>query len=291
MRKLQLKLDSYHTEDVREALRELYGRRPVVGVLSTRIRNTTRPDIKFATFGVEAEYKAYLTALGCEVVVIMPDTSPSSVNIDMLLLPGGADISVALHRSEAVDAYQGADNPAFTEFYTKHFNKWREAEIPMFGICAGFQGLNLALGGGITEHGLNHSLGTSTHYLVTRKGEVIETNSRHHQFVRLHQLAEGLEPTVLCGYREDDEKSTSSLAVFVKGRTVETLAQSSRISHVEAFRGRNCAGVQWHPESGFVDRFTRGEWFANKEIFVLLVNALGLDVEEAKEEAFCYLTQ
>ena len=120
-------------------------------------------------------------------------------------------------------------------FYHNNLKSYIERGIPVFGICLGFQQLNVFFGGKITQHLPNYNIND---YSVPRE-QLIQScdivagwskyktqlvNSLHHQGVQLSDLSTELNAIATSQYGE--------------------------ITLVEAFIHKSLAvaAVQWHPE-------------------------------------------
>ena len=160
--------------------------------------------------------------------------------MDGLLLPGGADLDPALygetpHPSVAVEG-------ARDDLELAAWSAAREGGVPIFGVCRGFQAINVFSGGTLLQHLEGHD--SPTHApeahplhldpasrLATILGETdpllsTEVNTYHHQAVRRADLAAGLV--------------ASAVAPHDDGELVEAL---------EAADGDDwLIGVQFHPE-------------------------------------------
>jgi gamma-glutamyl-gamma-aminobutyrate hydrolase PuuD len=274
-------------------------RKVIIGILTTFVRNQIRPE-KRGTMGIEAAYHDLFSQYG-EVRIVTPDQDPSEMNIDLLVLPGGADISDALLNNQKFSIKSGSDNPLYTHFYKNSFNKWLEAGVPMFGICLGMQAINVMLGGAVTRHGTGHQLSDNgLHPILSYNKELgiydgvptssikrpIETkvNSRHHQFVRHDDLASGLFPisfgkpagTVMnrnmLGTSKGNDYGTSSVFRYHAGERDVVIPENN--THIEAFKHTYfpIAAVQWHPEDMVArgEQFTKGDFVSHKLIEWLL---------------------
>lgn len=279
-------------------------RKKLIGVLVTQ---ASHPETyKGQIIGIEEQYLKMFSEYG-RVVAIMPDMKPSDIKLDLLVLPGGADLDTSFTcNGDDLVVGNGTANPMYSQFYRYFLPAWLKARVPVFGICLGFQALNVCLGGGLTSDGPNHAI-TGYHpitafneklkifYTISaytkgveyKRPERIDVNSRHHQFVQPHQLAKCLLPVAL-GVMNDDflktqdhanslweidtKKNTASpglLQHFYNGNYKEL---NGRISHIEAFvhASQKIAGVQWHPESMWRENFKRGDEVSHKMITWLL---------------------
>ena len=143
---------------------------------------------------------------------------------DGLMLNGGNDIDPAYYGEEvdgAMDILADRDEWEFALI-----KGYIEAGKPVFGICRGFQLINIFFGGSLHQHIENHR--NVVHHVYAVEGSLLHkfhgaefpVNSVHHQAVKL--LGEGL-----------DAIATSADDGFVEAFVHESLP---------------IMGVQWHPE-------------------------------------------
>ena len=195
-----------------------------------------------------ASFDTYLDAVrraGGEPVALDPTSTvrereAALSTMDGLLLPGGADLDPALygeapHPSVAVEG-------ARDDLEQAAWSAARERGVPIFGVCRGFQAINVFSGGTLLQHLEGHDSPTQdpaphplhldpASRLATILGETdpllsTEVNSYHHQAVRRADLAPGLV--------------ASAVAPHDDGELVEAL---------EAAEGDDwLIGVQFHPE-------------------------------------------
>jgi len=274
------------------------------------VKNSSRP-AKKGTLGIEHAYHSFFSQYG-RVAIVTPDELPGERHLDLLVLPGGADLSTAFQKNTfTLDS--GSDNVAFTQFYNNSFSKW-VGKVPIFGICLGMQAINKMLGGTITPHGIGHQLEDDglhgiAYYSNKSSGLVLggtvgattKVNSRHHQFIRHQDLAECLFPVAFGASHTNRNvttallgQSTCPLEVFKEyyyDRTPEKLHKISPLNtHIEAYTHFELpiGAVQWHPEDLFQrgDAFTRGDLVSHKIIEWLLnwTESEGVEIPvEAKE--------
>lgn len=165
---------------------------------------------------------------GEATIAYMPEFDTS---YDALVLCGGNDIDPKYY-NEPINGSVEIDEPRDTlEF--KLLKAYLDAGKPVFGICRGFQLLNIYFGGSMIQHlpdaeihtcGQDHYL---AHNVTAKEGSVLHrlygkefpVNSAHHQAVK--ELGKDLIPTA---YWQD--------------------------TYVEAFEHKTLPvlGVQWHPE-------------------------------------------
>jgi putative glutamine amidotransferase len=195
-----------------------------------------------------ASFDGYLEAVrraGGDPVPLDPTASDSERSsalaaMEGLLLPGGADLDPALYGEDPhpAVAVEGARDDLELAAWTAA----RERGIPIFGVCRGFQAINVFSGGRLVQHLEGHDSPTSSpeaHPLhldpssrlaaILGDGEPLlrtEVNSYHHQAVRAADLAPGLV--------------ASALAPHDEGELVEALEASDGDDWL--------VGVQFHPE-------------------------------------------
>ena len=160
--------------------------------------------------------------------------------MDGLLLPGGADLDPAL--------YGEAPHPAVSvegardDLELAAWSAARERGVPIFGVCRGFQAINVFSGGTLEQHLEGHDSPTAApeaHPLhldpASRLARILgetdpllrtEVNSYHHQAVRHADLAPGL--------------IASAAAPHHDGELVEALEAADADDWI--------VGVQFHPE-------------------------------------------
>ena len=176
----------------------------------------------------------YLKALrdaGFEVIAVdASDAVPSA--FDALCLTGGEDMEPARYgaaadpRTETIDGARDALELGLIATA-------RERDLPVLGICRGFQVINVAYGGSLLQHVDGHREKNgpiAPHVAVAAPGSKLaaacgtapfSVNARHHQAVAESGLAPGLVPTAI-----------------IDG-VVEAFEDPSQ---------RWLVAVQWHPE-------------------------------------------
>lgn len=185
-----------------------------------------------------------------KVVLVMPDQDVDT-SLDLLVLPGGADLSNSL--TGTFSPMNNPDNPSYTYFYNYSFKKWL-GKVPMFGICLGFQGMAVAMGSTLSQHLRGHQLDDNKlHDLVqqvdAKRSKVVQKiNSRHHQAFFLGSI-KGMKEI----YHSSHFTDANSLVEMARNKELKI------------------SGVQWHPEDMEHSRIDmRGDQIAIKEILTLL---------------------
>ena len=176
-------------------------------------------------------YRDVLRRAGADVVVLYPG-DPIPADLDGLMLSGGGDI--AADRYGANDEACAGVDPARDELEISAARQTIEHDLPVLGICRGFQVLNVVRGGqliqDIPDHNPAQRDGLVAHVVQPLSGsllaraigsEPLNVNSRHHQAVTRDVLGEGLAVTA----------------------EIDGLVEA-----FEATDRRWVVGVQWHPE-------------------------------------------
>ena len=176
----------------------------------------------------------YLKALGDAGFDVIPVDADAAApaEFDALCLAGGEDMEPSRYgaaadpKTEPADAKRDALELAL-------FATARERDLPVLGICRGFQVINVAYGGSLVQHVDGHREANGPivpHIAVATAGSKLaeacgaspfSVNARHHQAVDERSLGPGLKPTA-----------------HIDGL-------------VEAFEDPACrwlVAVQWHPE-------------------------------------------
>lgn len=197
--------------------------------------------------GIPSTYVHFLSQFG-KVVFVDALNDEIDETLDLLVLPGGADVNPARY-NEMPSPLCGKSNLFLEHFDVHILPKYidlikKKRNFGIFGICRGSQTLNVSFGGKLTQHkrlpvsrdrydlvdeliivnnNFNKRLESEKiNNILNTENAVYRTNSLHHQCYEKHQLSNKLE----------------------------ALAIDSTYGHVEAFRHKTLkiAGVQWHPE-------------------------------------------
>lgn len=188
------------------------------------------------------EYLAALRGAGLDVVALDPHDTPPE-DFEGLCLTGGGDIEP--HRyGEANRASEDID-PARDALELRVLGTALERDIPVLGICRGFQLINVAFGGRLEQHVAHHSPlhgPLAPHVATPVPGSLLAAasgdrphtvNSSHHQAVPEDAVAPSLRPTVrIDGLVEALESPAHRWVVAVQWhpeRTAEVSPEATRI--------------------------------------------------------------
>ena len=205
-----------------------------------RIALTIGKPTSARALAARGNYVAALQRARAEVIVLEPG-EPMPADGDGLCLAGGPDISPARYGES--DPTHLAKEPDL-ERDDLEFDAISTAlrrDIPVLGICRGFQLINVALGGTLVLHVDHHepenpdsvrlhhgvAIDPSSKLAAASGGAPLAVNSRHHQAVTSKELAPSL-------------RATASVGDLVEA--------------FESLEHRWVVGVQWHPERIGKDR-------------------------------------
>lgn len=173
-----------------------------------RIALTTSASRTTQNLAARERYVRALSAAGADVVVLEPgDTVPP--DIAGVCFAGGADIHPARYGEVDRDGLCGPIDEARDELELALAKVVLDADLPVLGICRGFQLLNVAFGGSLVMHVEGHQVSggdviahvvdvpAGTRLARATASGPMRVNSRHHQAVTRERLAPGLRATVL----------------------------------------------------------------------------------------------
>jgi putative glutamine amidotransferase len=187
-----------------------------------------------------ANYVAALERARAEVIVLEPG-DPIPADIDGLCLAGGPDISPARYGESDPEHLAKDPDLARDALEFDAIGGALRRDIPVLGICRGFQLINVAFGGRLVLDAPHHepedldsvrlhpnvAIDPNSKLAAASGRAPLAVNSRHHQAVTSKELAPSLHATATVG------------------------------DFIEAFESdehRWVVGVQWHPERIGKDR-------------------------------------
>jgi putative glutamine amidotransferase len=207
-----------------------------------RIGITIKSTAKDYFDGWVRNYWWAVTWAGGQPVLLAPETvslppDEQVAQLDGLLLSGGGDVHPK-HYNQRIDGtekhnvHQGRDHLELGLARAA-----LAADLPILGVCRGFQVLNIAAGGGLVQHVEGHRSpknGVKYHDVDVAPATLLAralgmdgrftTNTYHHQAVTLQRLAAGLHAS----------------AAAVEGPAL--------LEGIESPQHRWVLAVQWHPE-------------------------------------------
>ena len=199
-----------------------------------RIALTIGKPITSRDLASRGNYVAALERARAEVIVVEPgERIPADV--DGLCLAGGPDIAPARYGESDPNHLANKPDLERDELEFDAIDAALRRDIPVLGICRGFQLINVALGGrlllDVDDHEpespdsvrLHHdvAIDAGSKLAAASGGAPLAVNSRHHQAVTSKELAPSLRATASVG---------------------------GLIEAFESDEHRWVVGVQWHPE-------------------------------------------
>jgi len=199
-----------------------------------RIALTIGKPTSARALAARANYVAALESARAEVVVVEPgERIPTDV--DGLCLAGGPDIAPARYGESDPNHLAKEPDLERDEMEFGAIDAALRRDIPVLGICRGFQLINVALGGRLALNVDHHepedpdsvrlhhdvAIDASSKLAAASGGARLDVNSRHHQAVTSRELAPSLRATASVG---------------------------DLIEAFESDEHRWVVGVQWHPE-------------------------------------------
>lgn len=188
------------------------------------------------SFGTSKAYLHWLGQFG-DVQILTPKKGIVE-DLDILILPGGADISPQSY-NEVPGYYTGNTDVMKQYFYDNNLDQYINANIPIFGICLGFQQLCSKFGGKLLQDG-------AFPYSTKSRGELVESlnfnpNSSVREFLDIKVL-----PTK---HQKYNINSIHHQASFQLPDNIEVLARSTEYGNIELVKfSENIFGAQYHPE-------------------------------------------
>lgn len=200
--------------------------------------------------GLNSAYIEFFRQFG-DVIILDPVSDRVMTDLDLLVLPGGADVN-PLRYHDKPSLFTNKPNISYEYFDTVMLPKYISVGVPIFGICRGFQTLNVHFGGKLTQD-------YPFPYSTKSRDELVEpviitgntgwTKYVHDDFIRGTRKGKAFLMTINSIHHQgvfysDDERDNQLAGGF------KVLAKSKASGNVEAFYHENLpiAGVQYHPE-------------------------------------------
>src|SRR5437879_5890485 len=122
---------------------------------------------------------------------ILPDSTFSLIydysdvkRCDLVILHGGEDISPSIYNQKAVHTDASNTPSKRDKNELAIIDEATKTGVPIFGICRGAQLLCAVAGGSLFQHVNGHN--RDDHQIITSEGQILTTNSCHHQAMRLN---------------------------------------------------------------------------------------------------------
>jgi putative glutamine amidotransferase len=207
-----------------------------------RIGITARSNDKVYFDGWVRNYWWAVTWAGGLPVLLTPETAAlppdqQVTQLDGLLLTGGGDVHPKHYDQRILGTEKRQIHDARDALELGLARAALAVDLPILGVCRGFQVLNVALGGSLEQHVdghrspkdavLYHDVAVTPETLLARTLGLdgpFTVNTYHHQAVTPERLAPGLQPSAA------------------------TVDSPTLLEGIEAPNHRWVLAVQWHPE-------------------------------------------
>jgi len=199
------------------------------------------------SFGCGVMHLDYISQFGTPRIIFPEE---ELVNVDLLYLPGGPDLSPFTYGQYPGFFTSNAD--VFKQFFFEaRLQAYIDNKTPIFGVCLGFQMLCAKFKSRLTQdlpyHPESKARGEKGHEVYDnyfKKYSKFDVNSHHHQGIFLTDLGENLMPLAIFAdtKKEFDNNYNYNLVEGMKHKTLPI------------------GGVQWHPEefyTSFADALFR----------------------------------
>lgn len=215
--------------------------------------------------GQSNTYLNYFSRFG-QVILIHASMDADFVlkHADILALPGGADVDPRryLERGEFISPWTGRLNTHYEDLDQRILLAWIATGKPIIGICRGMQSLNVALGGSLHQHIIDHAADPdedrkeALHDIYTDINgfEIYPVNSFHHQGLR--RIADGLQvlgwASVFKGcpsvYRAEYENYKKIVSNKRHGEIIRSNKKFLMVPEIVRHVSKPYIAFQYHPE-------------------------------------------
>jgi len=172
------------------------------------------------SFGITTPYLEWLDMFGqVRILDYSEDFDPS---IDLLVLPGGPDVDSARY-GQKPNRRTGKPCP-FREYFDEHIlPTYIDNFVPTFGICRGFQSLNVFFNGTLNQHYVHETNDPrkrweevhNIEYKVSENNKITTytagVNSIHHQII--DKVGEGLK--VIARHKSPKSNKTTTVEALI----------------------------------------------------------------------------
>jgi len=222
-------------------------------------------DFNNKVYKINRAYIDYIVDAKMTPIIITPDNIRMVAECKGVLLPGGIDIDPMYYGMNNTHSY--TVNPAKDEFERAVFYRAIKHQLPIFGICRGFQlmmyellltcndkKLPISFIQNIDKHAQTNNLSVNrnikTHFVNIngsilyneQKVKRIGVNSMHHQCLVTERNPQKFNPI-----ENDDVSPYVKIIAWT-----DKIKQTNDIFLIEGIQinlwGNNIVGVQWHPE-------------------------------------------
>lgn len=220
----------------------MLSQKPIIGILCD-IDKEKKEDRPF--YFVKSNYVSAINEAGGTPLLIPPtkdniDLAKLASAINGLLIPGGDDIDPKYFHEKPHPSIVLMD-PEINQFQMEFCHHALNKDIPVLGICAGHQLINIACGGDIYQDIPSQYSNKVKH----KKNESEKEDVRH--FIKIEKT------TMLCNILKTNKIIVNSthhqaLKNIAEGFIVSARSEDGIIEAIESREHRFVLGVQCHPE-------------------------------------------
>lgn len=188
------------------------------------------------SFGVTKPYIEWLSTFG--IVQILSPQEGIVDDLDLLILPGGLDI--APQSMNEVPSFFTSNTDVMKQyFYDNNLQQYLESNIPIFGICLGFQQLCVKFGAKLVQnYGFAHS--SKSRF---EKVDVLEA------YPELFNIVDEQSFRKLKKYEVNSLHHQGCFPSGIENTSIEILATEKTFENIEIAKFKeNVYGVQYHPK-------------------------------------------
>lgn len=221
--------------------------KPVIGILCDIDKKEEKKDRPL--YFVKSNYVSAIREAGGIPFIIPPlkgeeDMEKSLNLIAGLLIPGGDDIDPKYFKEEPHPSIVLTD-PEIIQFQMNFFQQALNKDLPVFGICAGLQIINIACGGNIYQDIPSQYSNQESNPVKHKKNKNEKEDPFHNVTIEKH--------TKLYDILQKEEISVNSthhqaLKDIADGFMVTARSKDGIIEAIESRKHRYVVAVQWHPE-------------------------------------------
>lgn len=218
----------------------LLNKKPIIGILCDKESKEGVP-----RYFVKSNYASAIKEAGGIPLIIPPvkdenDLTKSLNLINGLLIPGGDDIDPKYFKEEPHPSIVLTD-PEIIQFQMDFFQQALNKDLPVLGICAGLQIINIACGGNIYQDIPSQYSNPIKHKKHKKEKEDPFHKVKIEKNTKLYDILQKEEISV----NSTHHQALKNIAdVFM----VTARAEDGIIEAVESRKHRFVVGVQWHPE-------------------------------------------
>jgi putative glutamine amidotransferase len=202
------------------------------------------------SFGVSVPYLNFIEYFRGQPIILAPQLQDEvDKSLDLVILPGGPDIDTA--RYTEIPDFNGSKPCQYREhFDNKMLAKYIEADIPLFGICRGFQSLVVHFGGKLIQHMYHETNDSNDRQKLVHNIDIVDTNLNY----RSVQGVNSIHHQAVLPESEDALKD-AGFEITARYKSTEDKTKIRYESFAEAIHNPKAgiAAVQHHPEEIFDD--------------------------------------